>query len=122
MKVIRIFQALGIVLSLALASGAYAQAESSAPTATVASAASAKANQKSIRKADRKLGSDVRRALSKTKDITVANIFVRARGGAVTLTGSVPDNAQIGRAEEVAKSVPGVTSVMNKLSLQAQNY
>jgi hypothetical protein len=34
----------------------------------------------------------------------------------------VPDNAQIGRAEEVAKSVPGVTSVTNKLSLQAQNF
>jgi osmotically-inducible protein OsmY len=37
----------------------------------------------------------VRRALSMTRDITVMNIFVRARSGAVTLTGSVPDNAQI---------------------------
>jgi hyperosmotically inducible protein len=122
MKVIRIFQALGFVLSLALASGAYAQSDSSAPSATVASAASGKANQKSIKKADRKLGSDVRRALSKTRGIEVENIFVRAHGGAVTLTGSVPDNAQIGRAEEVAKSVPGVTSVTNKLSLQPRNY
>jgi hyperosmotically inducible protein len=122
MKVIRTFQTVGIVLSLVLVSSVYAQSQSSAPTATVDSAASAKANQKSIRKADRKLGSDVRRALSKTKDIAVENIFVRARGGAVTLTGSVPDNAQIDRAAEVARSVPGVTSVTNKLSLQAQNF
>jgi len=122
MKVIRMFQTLGVVLSLALVSSVYAQSQSSAPVATADSAASAKASQKSSRKADRKLGSDVRRALSKTKDITVANIFVRARGGAVTLTGSVPDNAQIDRAAEVARSVPGVTSVTNKLSLQAQNF
>ncbi|WP_408405019.1 BON domain-containing protein [Paraburkholderia sediminicola] len=115
-------QALGAVVSLALVSSAYAQPESSTPTATVDSAVSAKASQKSTRKADRKLSSDVRRALSKTKEITVTNIFVRARSGAVTLTGSVPDNAQIDRAAQVANSVPGVTSVTNKLSLQAQNY
>ncbi|NPT43905.1 BON domain-containing protein [Paraburkholderia sp. 1N] len=122
MKVIRTFQTLGVVLSLALVSSVHAQSQSSAPTVTPDSAASAKATQMSIRKADRKLGSDVRRALSKTKDIEVTNIFVRARGGAVTLTGSVPDNAQIDRAAEVARSVPGVTSVTNKLSLQAQNF
>jgi len=29
----------------------------------------------------------------------------------------VPDGAQIPKAEEVAKGVPGVTSVSNKLSL-----
>ena len=47
--------------------------------ATADSAASSKASEKSTRKADRKLSSDVRRALSKTKEITVTNIFVRAR-------------------------------------------
>ena len=122
MKAIRMLQALGIVMSLALVSSAYAQSQSSTPTATMDSAASVKASQKSARKADRKLSSDVRRALSRAKEITVTNIFVRARGGAVTLTGSVPDNAQIDRAAQVAKSVPGVTSITNKLSLQAQNY
>lgn len=122
MKAVRMLQALGVVVSLALVSGANAQSQSSAPTATLDSAASAKAGQKSTRKADRKLSSDVRRALSKTKEITVTNIFVRARSGAITLTGSVPDNAQIDKAAEVAKGVPGVTSVTNKLSLQAQNY
>lgn len=97
MKAVRMLQALGFGLCLAMVSSTYAQSQSSASTATATadSAASAKASQKSTRKADRKLGSDVRRALSKTRDITVTNIFVRARSGAVTLTGSVPDNAQI---------------------------
>jgi osmotically-inducible protein OsmY len=122
MKAMRTIRIMGVVASLVFASSAYAQSQSSAPAAAMDSAASAKASQKTTRKADRKLGSDVRRALSKNKDITVANIFVRARSGAITLTGSVPDNAQIDRATEIAKTVPGVTSVTNKLSLQAQNY
>lgn len=122
MKAVRMLQALGIVLSLSLVSNANAQSQASMPAATMDSAASAKAGPKNARKADRKLSSDVRRALSRTKEITVTNIFVRARGGAVTLTGSVPDAAQIDRAAQVAKSVPGVTSVTNKLSLQAQFY
>ncbi|CAG4896668.1 BON domain-containing protein [Paraburkholderia saeva] len=122
MKAVRMSQALGVVLSLAFVSSVYAQSQSSTPTATVDSAASAKASQNSTRKADRKLGSDVRHALGKARDITATNIFVRARGGAVTLTGTVRDIAQIDRATEVAKSVPGVTSVVNKLSLEAQNY
>lgn len=52
----------------------------------------------------------------------MTKIFVRARSGAITLTGSVPDSTQIGKAEEVTRGVAGVTSVTSKLSLQAQNY
>jgi hyperosmotically inducible periplasmic protein len=37
------------------------------------------------------------------------------------LSGSVPDGDQIPKAEEVAKGVPGVTSVSNKLTLAPQN-
>ena len=122
MKTVGMLQVLGIVMSIASVSSAYAQSQSNTPTATMDSAASAKASQRSARKADRKLGSDVRRALSKTKEITATNIFVRARDGVVTLTGSVPDNMQIERATQVANGVAGVTSVINKLSLQVQNY
>ncbi|HZZ02747.1 BON domain-containing protein [Paraburkholderia sp.] len=75
-----------------------------------------------MRKADRKLSADVRHALGKTRGIDVTNIFVRARSGAITLTGSVPDSAQISKAEEVARGVAGVTSVTSKISMQAQNY
>jgi len=37
------------------------------------------------------------------------------------LTGTVPDGAQIPKAEEVAKGVSGVTSVSNKLTLAVPN-
>jgi osmotically-inducible protein OsmY len=50
----------------------------------------------------------------------VSNINVRARGGAVTLTGTAPDNNQIQQAGEVAKGVAGVTSVSNKINVQQQ--
>jgi hyperosmotically inducible periplasmic protein len=54
--------------------------------------------------------------------MVVKNIFVRARSGAITLSGSVPDVALISKAAEVAAGVPGVTSVTNRLSVQDQNY
>jgi hyperosmotically inducible protein len=115
MKAVDMLKALGVVLCVAVASSAYAQ--SSDATATTDAAPSAK----TTKKVNRKLGLDVRKALSKANGIDVSNIFVRARGGAVTLTGSVPDGAQIPKAEEIAKGVAGVTSVSNKLSLAPQN-
>jgi hyperosmotically inducible periplasmic protein len=39
--------------------------------------------------------------------------------GAVTLQGTVPDQSQTDRAAEVAKSVEGVTSVKNALTVRA---
>jgi osmotically-inducible protein OsmY len=84
------------------------------------SAATTKAAKSATKKTDRKLGLDVRRALSKAQGFDVSNVFVRARGGAVTLTGTVPEGAQIAQAEEVAKGVAGVTSVSNKISIGTQ--
>jgi hyperosmotically inducible periplasmic protein len=120
MKAVDMLKALGVVVCIAVASSAYAQS-SDATTTDSQSAASSKATAKATKKTNRKLGLDVRRALAKTSGIDVSNIFVRARGGAVLLTGSVPDAAQIPQAEEVAKGVPGVTSVSNKLGLATQN-
>jgi osmotically-inducible protein OsmY len=104
-------KALGVVVCVAMASSAYAQ--TSDATATADSAASTK-------KTDRKLGLDVRRALSKAQGFDVSNVFVKARNGAVVLTGTVPEGNQIGQAEEIAKGVPGVKSVSNKISLGTQ--
>ncbi|MGV7245451.1 BON domain-containing protein [Caballeronia sp. M23-90] len=118
MKAVDMLKALGVVLCVAVASSAYAQSSDAAATTD---AATAKATAKTTKKTDRKLGLDVRRALGKAQGIDVSNIFVRARGGAVVLTGSVPDGAQIPKAEEIAKGVAGVTSVSNKLSLAPQN-
>ncbi|WP_109476240.1 BON domain-containing protein [Paraburkholderia sp. C35] len=67
--------------------------------------------------ADRALGKSVRRALAKAQGFDVSGVFVRARGGAVTLSGTVKSGEQIQQAEEITKSVQGVTSVTNKLSL-----
>ncbi len=117
MKAVDMLKALGVVLCVAVASSAYAQSSDAAPS----DAMSAKADAKTMKKTDRKLGLDVRRALGKAQGIDVSNIFVRARGGAVVLTGSVPDGDQIPKAEEIAKGVAGVKSVSNKLSLAPQN-
>ena len=114
MKAIDILKVLGVVVSVAVASSVYAQ------TDTTSSGAMAAPNTKSVKKADRKLGLDVRKALAHAQGFDVSNVFVRARGGAVTLSGTVPDSSQIGQAEEVAKTVPGVTSVNNKITLGVQ--
>ncbi|WP_429574026.1 BON domain-containing protein [Paraburkholderia sp. UCT70] len=54
----------------------------------------------------------------KDKEISASNISVRAKGGAVTLFGTVSDAAQIDRAAGVAQAVPGVTTVKNNLTLK----
>ncbi|MCC8394738.1 BON domain-containing protein [Paraburkholderia sp. MMS20-SJTR3] len=69
------------------------------------------------RKSDRALRRQIYAALGKHKEIDAGNISVRAKGGAVTLTGTVTDNAQINSVADIAKGVPGVTSVTNKLTV-----
>jgi osmotically-inducible protein OsmY len=118
-KTVNLLKALGIALCVATASSAYAQASDAAPPA--GTAAPPAANAKSTRQTDRKLGRDVRRALARTPGFNVSNVFVRARGGAVTLTGSVPEGNQIQQAGDVAKGVPGVTSVNNRVTLGVQS-
>ncbi|MEZ0604266.1 BON domain-containing protein [Paraburkholderia sp. IW21] len=117
MKTVNLLKALGIALCVATASSAYAQSSDAMASGSMAAPG---ANPKATRKVDRKLGLDVRRALAKAQGFDVSNVFVRARGGAVTLTGSVPDGAQIPQAEEVAKGIAGVKSVTNKLTVGTQ--
>lgn len=115
MKSVAILKTLGAALCLSVAcSASYAQDTASAPAATMAAPAT------SAKKVDRKLGYSVRKALSKTQGVDVSNIAVRSHGGAVTLEGTVPDQGQIDKAGEVAKGVPGVTSVSNKLTVMQQ--
>jgi hyperosmotically inducible periplasmic protein len=88
-------------------------------TATFAQTADASAPHasKKATPADRALGKQVRRALAKAQGFDVSGVFVRARGGDVTLSGSVKSGDQIAQATDIAKSVQGVTSVTNKLTL-----
>jgi osmotically-inducible protein OsmY len=117
MKSVGFLKSLGSVVAMVVACNVYAQASDATATGTTAApAASAKASKK----ANSQLGRKVRAAISKTQGVDVSNISVRARGGAVTLTGSVPDQGQIDAAGEAAKGVAGVTSVSNKLSVMQQ--
>ncbi len=94
---------------------AYAQ---SSDAAAASSAAPSAATSKQDKAANRALGRKVRGALSKTKGLSVANITVRARGGAVTLAGTVPEQQQVDLATQAAQGVAGVTSVKNALTIR----
>ncbi|AOK15852.1 phospholipid-binding protein [Burkholderia cepacia] len=120
--VLRALGALGVAAVAACLSGSvYAQSsEPAAPEAPAAAKSASKAAAKTAKKANRKLGYAVRKAISKEQGVNVSNLVVRSKGGAITLEGSVPDAAQIDKAEAAAKGVTGVTSVTNKLSVQPQ--
>jgi hyperosmotically inducible periplasmic protein len=94
-----------------------AQSVNAMPTASEPVASSGKATQ-----ADKKLARDVRKALSNASNFNVSNVFVKAREGVVTLTGSVSDGLQIQQATEVTMGVPGVTSVSNHLTMYTKGY
>jgi osmotically-inducible protein OsmY len=121
MKSVDFLKALGIAACLTIAGGAYAQNDAAATGGADTSGSAAPAHaSKSQRMANRKLGYAVRRALAKGQDIDVSNITVRSRGGNITLDGSVPSQAQIDKAGQIAQGVSGVKSVSNKLTVQQQ--
>jgi hyperosmotically inducible protein len=116
MKSVDFLKALGGVVAVVIACNTYAQSSDA-----MASGAMAAPSAKAMKKENRQLGRKVRGALAKAQGIDVSSISVRARGGAVTLTGSVPDQGQIDKAGDVAKGVDGVTSVSNKLTVVLPN-
>lgn len=69
---------------------------------------------------DSELARDVRRALSRTPNLHSTAIHVQARHGIVTLTGWVPQRAQVQRAGSVARSVRGVRQVNNRLNVRTR--
>ncbi|MEX3855943.1 BON domain-containing protein [Paraburkholderia sp. BR10923] len=115
MKSFSLLKALTSIIALTIASSVCAQSSNPA-TETTATAPSDKGSNQTNRALARK----VRGALTRTQGLNVSSISVRARGGAVVLTGSVPTRSQIDVAGDAAKSVPGVTSVSNKLSVVQQ--
>jgi len=58
----------------------------------------------------------VKAALIAEKGVNGTSINVDTMQGRVTLTGRVPDQAQVDRAAQVASSVEGVKAVENKLT------
>lgn len=91
----------------------------SGPAAASAAAESeGAASSGSSKKSNRTLRRAVYAAISKDKSIDAGSIGVSAKNGDVTLTGTVDEAAQIDKAAALAKGVPGVVSVQNKLTVR----
>lgn len=109
---------LSLILCTLLAAAslnASAQSVASAPSATTATESSAAAP---AAPSNTKLRRAVYTAIAKHKEIHGGSIGVTAKNGAVTLNGSVTDAAQVDKVADIAKGVPGVISVTNKLIVQ----
>ncbi|WP_028222809.1 BON domain-containing protein [Paraburkholderia oxyphila] len=114
--------ALGVAI-LTASLGAWAQASvtaaaSASATSEATVAKSGPTSAKAMRQANRTLRRKVYAAFSKHKEIDAGNISVTARSGAIILNGTVAEASQIDTAGELAKDVPGVTSVTNRITLQ----
>ena len=118
MKAFQAIKMVGGALIVLASVSAYAQSSDAAATPAAPMAASSAPSAKSVKAANRALGRKVRSALSKTKGLSVTNITVRARSGAVTLAGTVPEQEQIDIATQAAQGVAGVTSVKNALTIR----
>ncbi len=118
MKAINAIKMVGGALVVLASINAYAQASGTDAASDLTTQPSAKAQSKAAKSANRALQRKVRSALAKAKGISAANILVRARGGAVTLEGSVPEQPQVDLATQVAQGVAGVTSVKNALTIR----
>jgi len=114
MKSIRTIKIVGGTLVALSSLSSYAQTSDVAAASPVTSAVSVRTS----RAADRALQMNVRHALAKTKGLAVIDIRVRARGGAVVLEGSVPEQPEIDLATQVAQGVAGVVSVKNALTIR----
>jgi osmotically-inducible protein OsmY len=114
MKPVQLVKVVGSILAVAAVCHAYGQTSDAGATTSEPQAAAPSA--KSIRVANRQLSRKVSQAISKA-GIPTSKISVIAKQGKVTLTGSVPDPAQVAQAGEVAKNVAGVVSVEDKLTV-----
>lgn len=66
---------------------------------------------------DTVLTTKVKAALLATNDVNSTSISVETRDGTVTLSGRLPDAAQIERAVTAARAVDGVRNVDNRLAV-----
>ena len=95
----------------AVAKTEQAGANAKAKTESAASTVDAAVDDASITAA-------VSTGLAKDPDLSAIKIDVDTKGGQVTLSGPAPNAAAKSRAEEIAKSVKGVSTVDNKLQVK----
>jgi hyperosmotically inducible protein len=72
----------------------------------------------SAAKSNRTLRKRVYATFAKHSEIDAGSISVTAKDGVVTLNGTVPDAQQVDEVSGIAKGVPGVVSVTNRLTIQ----
>jgi hyperosmotically inducible protein len=119
MKVIPLCGLAVFLLTVTTSMNSWSQmsAPASAPMAS-AVASSGDMSPPTSRKADRALRRKVYAAIAKHKEISAGDISVAAKNGAVTLNGTATDASQVNRIAEIARGVPEVTSVINKLTVK----
>ncbi|HZZ12715.1 MAG TPA: BON domain-containing protein [Paraburkholderia sp.] len=81
-----------------------------------------KADRKAAHTADRHLAADVRKALVKAGEVDTSHVSILAKSGAITLTGTVPEAAQISLALQQAQQVAGVARVTNRLGIDYEGH
>jgi osmotically-inducible protein OsmY len=116
---------IGAIAATAIAISAFnatcANAQTPAAPAADAPAQSPSTSAHSSRaRSDSQIVRDVRRAFTRTAGLNSASIHVQSRNGFVTLTGRVPQRSQIQRAGNAARSVRGVRSVSNRLTVHTR--
>jgi hypothetical protein len=113
----------GQKLDSAIARTEQAGAETRAKTDQLASEARAKAESAaasaSASAEDAAITAGVSTGLAKDPDLSAIKIDVDTKGGVVSLNGPAPNAAAKARAEEIAKSVKGVTAVNNHLEVKS---
>jgi osmotically-inducible protein OsmY len=110
--------ACGVLVVLASIRAWSQTSETSAASNGSAIPASGAATAKATRQANRALRRKVYAAIVKHKEIDAGNISVIAKGGAVTLDGTVADSSQIDEVTQIAKGVTGVMSVTSRLTVR----
>ena len=106
--------ALTVTSALAI-TPSFAQTAASGPTPTAVS-------KQTIRAQNLQLENQVRRTLTKTKNLAAGGIIVVARSGKITLDGTVPDEDQIQLAGTAAAGVPGVSDVTNNVRMREAGH
>ncbi|NVH72399.1 BON domain-containing protein [Paraburkholderia sp. JPY432] len=112
---------LGAMVAMAIATCAtYANAQTrEMPNdASMQSQPAPVASNRHANRSDSAIVRDVRRAFTRTTNLNSANIRVESRHAIVTLSGTVPRQSQIERAGNAARSVRGVRSVHNRLTVR----
>lgn len=117
-KIPRIAGALLFALASVHARAQAGVSEASAASNATAVAASGGMTGKDSRAADRALRRKVYAAIVAHKEINAGDISVVAKGGAVTLNGTVVDASQVDKVAEIVQGVPGVRSVTSKLTVK----